>query len=165
MDSLIETFHINWQTLIGQMVNFGIVFVVLWFFALKPLMKVMQERTKKIEKSLADAKQIEENLLQSEEARVAKMMEAKKEAQKILEQASARAEKTKDEMIIKAKEEVGKVVIQGKEQLARDKEEIMKQAKAEIVNLSLLVAEKVLGRAVDKKADAKLAEEVLKEIK
>ena len=57
MDSIIATFHIDWKIIIAQVLNFGVVFGVLYLFALKPLMKVMRERTEKIEKGIKDAKE------------------------------------------------------------------------------------------------------------
>ena len=56
MDSLISTFHIDWHLIVAQAVNFAIVFAVLYWFALKPLGKLMEERKETIEKGLADAK-------------------------------------------------------------------------------------------------------------
>ena len=54
MDSIINTFHIDWKIIIAQAVNFGIVFVVLYIFALKPLNKLMAERAEKIKKGVED---------------------------------------------------------------------------------------------------------------
>ena len=52
MDSLITTFHIDWKIVIAQVINFGIVFAVLYFFALKPLSKLMKEREDIISKAI-----------------------------------------------------------------------------------------------------------------
>ena len=62
MEELIQTFHIDWKLLIAQLINFAIVLFVLWKFAIKPLSKTMDKRTNDIEKSIDDAKKIEENL-------------------------------------------------------------------------------------------------------
>ena len=56
MESIISTFHIDWKIIIAQMINFVIVFVVLYIFALKPLSKLMKERGEKIAKGIDDAK-------------------------------------------------------------------------------------------------------------
>ena len=62
MDSIISTFHIDWKIITAQMVNFGVVFVVLYIFALKPLNKLMTERSEKIAKGVGDAKKSAEML-------------------------------------------------------------------------------------------------------
>ena len=56
MESIISTFHIDWKIIIAQVINFAIVFVVLYIFALKPLSKLMKERSEKIAKGIDDAK-------------------------------------------------------------------------------------------------------------
>ena len=111
MESLIDTFHIDLKLLIAQFINFAIVFAVLYFFALKPLVKVMQERTKKIEKSVDDAKKIEEKLERSEKDYDKKLAEAKKEANAIMEKTHIQAEKKRNEMIAKAKSDIGQIII------------------------------------------------------
>ena len=51
MDSIIETFHLDWKLFLAQVVNFTIVVFVLWRFAFKPLAKNLAERTRTIEKA------------------------------------------------------------------------------------------------------------------
>ncbi len=165
MESLIETFNLNWSMLLAQIINFGIVFLILWYFALKPLIKVMTDRTKKIEQSLADARAIEENLKKAEETRVVKVMAAKKEAEQIIDQARITAEKNQALALVRTKEEVNKIVLEGKKQLAKDREEMIKEARDEISDLVILTTEKVLTGVWDKKLNKKLVEKTLEEIK
>ena len=63
MESIISTFHIDWKIIIAQAFNFGIVFTVLYIFALKPLNKLMAERALKISKGVEDAKLNADTLL------------------------------------------------------------------------------------------------------
>ena len=65
MESIIETFHIDWKIIIAQAINFGVVFVVLYIFALKPLSKLMAERSERISKGIEDAKKSKELLEQA----------------------------------------------------------------------------------------------------
>ncbi|MFO7806922.1 MAG: ATP synthase F0 subunit B, partial [Candidatus Moraniibacteriota bacterium] len=77
MESLISNFHIDAGLLIAQVINFAIIFAALYFFALKPLLAVMKDRTKTIEKSLEDAKKAEENLAKAEEDYNKRIQDAK----------------------------------------------------------------------------------------
>jgi F-type H+-transporting ATPase subunit b len=162
MESLIETFYIDWRLLIAQAVNFAIVFFVLYFFALKPLVKVMNERTRKIEKSLTDAKKVEENLARSEEEYKRKLAEAKKEANKIIEKAKDQAEEKKIQIITKAKEEVGKIINEEKVKIQREKAEVLKEIKREVADLVIMSVEKVLGKKIEKKEDKELIRRMVK---
>lgn len=160
MESLIEVFHVDSKLLLAQAINFGIVFAVLYFFALKPIIKVMGERTKKIEKSLADAEKIEEKLKQTKEEYNAVMAQAKKEANIILEKANMAAEENKKEMVIKAKEEIGQVINQEKANMQTEKANTLKELKKEVAGLVAIALEKIL----EEKLDIKKQKEIIKKM-
>mgnify|MGYP001580267746 CR=1 FL=1 len=161
MGSLIETFHIDLKLFVAQVINFAIVFGVLYFFALKPLMKVMGARTKTIEKSLDDAKKIEENLTKAEEDYKEKINEAKKEASAILAKVMEAAEVKKKETVNKAKEEIGQVINQEKAKIQAEKGQVMKEIKKEVADLVAISLEKILKEKVDYKRDKEIIKEVI----
>lgn len=161
MDSLIETFHIDIKLLIAQAVNFAIVFSVLYFFALKPLMKVMGERTKTIEKSLDDAKKIEENLAKAEEDYKEKINEAKKETSAIIAKAMETAEIKKKESINKAKEEIGQIINKEKAKIQEEKGQVLKEIKKEVADLVAVSLEKILKEKVDHKKDKDIIKKLI----
>ena len=148
--------------MIAQIVNFTIVFLVLYFFALKPLAKVMRERTKKIEKGLTDAKKIEENLAQTKNEYGKKMAIAKKEANEIIEKARLQAEEKKQATIDKAKAEIGQIINEQKEQIQAEKAKTLKEIKKEVASLVIAAAEKVLEQKIDNKEDEKLIKKIVK---
>lgn len=165
MDSLISTFHLDLKLIIAQLVNFTVVAVVLWFFALKPLIKVMSERTKTIEKSLSDAKKIEDRLAKTEAEKRQILEVTKKEAAGILEETNKKAEVNKKEMVDKAKSEIEKLVEKGKYQLASDREKMLSEVKAQVADLVIDATKKVLGEALTKDVDKKVIEDAIKKIK
>lgn len=164
MDELIKTFHLDWKLLIAQLVNFGIVLFVLWKFALKPLMKVMDQRKKEIEKSLDDAKKIEANLIMSNEGREKKILEAKKEAQRLIEEAQAHGQEQGQKLIEEAKAEVQTVIAAAKEQIANEKDRMLKEVKSEVSDLVIQTAKKVLSEVIDKKIDSEIIKQSLKKV-
>jgi F-type H+-transporting ATPase subunit b len=162
MDSLIETFHIDYRLLIAQAVNFAIVFAVLYFFAVKPILKVMRERTSKIEKSLEDAKKIDEKLANTEAEYKKMIAEAKKDAEQILEKAQGQAEERKKATVQKAKEEIGVIINKEKEQMRLEKAQTLKEIKQETMDLVVASLEKILEEKMDGKKDKELIEKILK---
>jgi len=164
MGSLIQTFHLDLKLLIAQFVNFVIVALVLWHFALKPLMKIMNERTNKIEKSLKDAKAIEEKLARIEREKISAINQAKKEAMIIMEKANDSAEEKRQKMLALAKEEVEKIVGEGKKQMAQEKDKMVARAKTEIIDLVILVTKKILGKKIDAKISKELVSEGLAQL-
>jgi len=165
MESLVSTFHLDIKLLIAQVINFAIVFAVLYFFALKPLLKVMAERTGKIEQSLADAKRIEEKLNQAESERKDVINVAKKEAGLIFERVSVEAEEKREEMAAKAKEEIGQIINKEKERMRQEKAETLKEIKAEVADLVVASLEKLLDKKMNSKNDAELIKKIVKNVK
>ena len=149
MDSIIETFHIDWKVIIAQMVNFGIVFVVLYVFALKPLNKLMAERSDKIEKGLTDAKQNEQILTETTMQYDKALADAKVEANRIFQETKKEAEAKKSEMLEETKAQVASLVDGGKKTLEAEKLKMVAEAKKEIVNLAMLATEKITGASKD----------------
>jgi F-type H+-transporting ATPase subunit b len=164
MEELFKTFHVDIKILIAQIINFVIVLVVLFKFAYRPLLKIMNERTGKIEKGLEDAKKAQEQLENAEKDREKRLIQAKKEAKTILEEAQKMAEKNKEETINNAKEESQKVVEQAKSQIAQEKEKMLREVKGEIGNLVVLATEKLISLKIDKTKDGEMINKTIESI-
>jgi len=162
MESLISTFHIDLKLFIAQLINFAIVFSVLYFLAFKPLVKTMAERTEKIDKSLKDADEIEKRLALTEKEREEIIAAAKKQANLIVEEASARGEERKNELVAKAREEIGQVINTEKEKLVRDKSETLKEIKKEVAELVVMTVEKLLSEKMTSDKDRELIKKLVK---
>jgi len=161
MESLIETFHIDYKLLVAQAINFSIVISVLYFFALKPILKVMQERTEKIEKSLADADAIEENMRKTEERYEQTLNEAKKEAAAIMARAGEEAEKKREKMLAKTKEEIGQIINEEKEKMQKEKAQVLREIKSSVTDLVIAITEKVIEKKLSSKEDKELIKKMI----
>lgn len=162
MDSLITTFHIDWKIIVAQAINFGIVLAVLYFFALKPLKKMMDERTANIEGGLNDAKTNSELLTKTKKEYDAIVAGARTEAHTIFQEGKKEAETKKAEMIENAKKEVDNMILNGKKVLESEKAKILEEAKSEIVGLVVKATEKLLESKTDEKFDSNSMNEIKK---
>jgi F-type H+-transporting ATPase subunit b len=162
MDSLVSTFHLDVRLLVAQVVNFGVVFLTLYFFAFKPLFKVMGDRSAKIEKSLKDAAEIEKKLSEAKAEKGDIVAAARKAAQVVLEEAKENGEAKKEELVAKAKEEISQVIAAEKEKLVREKAETIQEIKQEVASLVALSLEKFLGEKIDGKSDMELIKKIIK---
>lgn len=165
MDELIKTFHIDWKLLIAQIVNFGIVLTVLWAFALKPLMRVMNKRTQDIEKSLQDAKEVERKLREAEKTKEEMVLEAKRQSQAILETTSQEAEKMREEKLQATRQELEKITRKAKADLQQEKDKMVREAKEEVGSLIITASSKIIGKNLDTETNKKLIEETVRETK
>jgi F-type H+-transporting ATPase subunit b len=58
---------INWQYLLAQLINFGILFALLSVFLYKPMRRKLDERSAKIKESMEQAEQIKQQLANTEQ--------------------------------------------------------------------------------------------------
>ncbi|MBU2235662.1 F0F1 ATP synthase subunit B [Patescibacteria group bacterium] len=165
MDELVKTFHIDWRLLIAQIINFGIVLGILWYFALKPLMKVMNKRNEDIEQSLKNAEEIEKRLKAAGESKEQMILEAKKESQVIMENANKESEQLKNSKIAETRSEIENIAAKTKASLLADKEKMITDARKEVGGLIIEASSKIIGRNIDSETNRKMVEETVKKIK
>lgn len=153
MDSFISTFHIDWKIIIAQAINFVIVLFVLYYLIVKPLKKLMAERSENIEGGLHDAKANAELLANTKKEYDQVILNARTEANEIFQEGKRDAEAKKAEMMEKAQKEVDNMISSGKKVLLSEKAKIIEEAKQEIVSLVVLSTEKLLETHPDTKSE------------
>jgi len=156
MESLVSTFHIDVKLLIAQLVNFAVVFGVLYWFALRPLAKLMRERSEKIEKGLSDAQENAKKLEEAKEEYKKIISQARVEAERALQMARKDAETARVTGAVQAKEEVERLFSQGKKQLESEKNNMIEEARREVADLVVRTVEKVLPNSVSPMVDSEI---------
>ncbi len=164
MDSLIETFHLDWKLMVAQVVNFAIVFTVLYIFAIKPLMKLMDERGKRIQSGLDNADKQEELLKNAEKEYQAMVAKTNAEAVAKMQEVKREAEAKSHAMMEEAQAEIASAKALGLKQIEAEKQKAMEEIRKEAVTLIISATEKVLGNVAEGKVEAKLVEESIKNI-
>ncbi|MBI2098798.1 F0F1 ATP synthase subunit B [Candidatus Uhrbacteria bacterium] len=165
MELLLEKLGIDWRLFIAQMINFSILLFILYKFLYKPVLGMLERRRETIEKSLEDAKKIEERVVLAAAENEAKIREARIAAGRIVEEASSAAEAVKKEKLLLTRKEVEKIIEQGKEQLAREREEVLRSVREEAGSLVADAVAAVLKDISHEKIDKALIEESLNKIK
>lgn len=165
MESLISTFHLDVKLLVAQIINFAIVFLILYFLIFRPLFTVTAKRTETIDRSLKEAKEIEERLAQTKGEQKRMLVEAKKEAALILEETNRQAEERKQSLVAKAKEEIGQLINREKANMQTEKAETLRQIRAEVGDMIRLSWEKILAEKINKTTDEKIITKALKDLK
>ena len=145
--SVLASLGVNWKLLVAQLVNFGLVLFIMWKWVYTPLLKAIDQRNARIDKGLKDAEAAAAARTGAEQTSDVTIAAARREAQRILEEAQKQADANRAEMKQKTQEELKTLVSQGKEALAAEKEKMVREARAEIAELALSAA----ARALDEK--------------
>ena len=164
MDSLIETFHIDIKIIIAQIINFGIVFFILYYFILKPLLKVMKERSEKIQNGLKFSEQIERDMKEIQEKKEGILSEVQRKADIEFENSKKIAEERKRKMLEDAQKEAQELIVTMRAQGEDERQSIINKSKGDILDLSFAVVAKVLGRKISEKDNKELTEKFIKNI-
>ena len=144
MEQVAQVFGINWKLLLIQGANFGMLLVLMWWLLYRPLVRIIDERQKVIEKGVHDSEKAEQRLKDIEEEKKGILKAAATESDSLIDQATKHAKEKETEIVGDARSR-GDHIIKDAEQKA---EEIRKQAyeasKADIARIAVLSAEKIL---------------------
>lgn len=161
MEELISTFHIDWMLILAQLVNFAIVLFVLKKFAYGPVLKLMDERTNKIEKGLKDAEQSHKKLSEITEKEKEVLVEARKTAQEIVSNAEAMAIKNKEEIVVEAKAQAEKILADSAKKMEQERVQMMQEVKGQVAELIILATGKVIDEKMTTEKDGELINKTL----
>lgn len=145
MEALIGTFHIDWKLMVAQIVNFGIVFGVLFWFVIRPLSKTLKDRKAIIEQSLSDAQKNAILLKEAETAHDEEVSKGRAEAHDLILEIKKTAEEKRTELIEQAEKEVEKIINDGKRSIEQERHKIMDQMQKDVAELVIAATEKVIG--------------------
>lgn len=145
-----------------------IIFLVLAFllykFAWKPLLAMLEKRESTIRQSFVDAEKAREELANVKEDTEKLLAEARMESQEILAASKKNAEKMKEEIVEKAQTKSDALLEDAKKQIQIEKDRAITDVKSEVVNLSFEVAQKLIKKNLTKEDNLKLIDESLKSI-
>ena len=161
---LIEKFGIDLRTLIAQIINFLIVLGVLYAFAYKPILKILRERSEKVEKSLKDAESLERRVAEMEREKEAVILRAKKEAQEVLKQSEHKAQQEGQQLIVKAQGEVKEIIQKARREIQQAKDHLVLEAREDIAQIVVATAEKVIVAKLAREETDHLVQKTLSEV-
>ncbi len=133
-------------------------------FAWNPLLELLDRREEMIRQSLDDAEGAKQELQRLQQESKEILSKARVEAQSILAQTRSEAEKLKGEIKQKAKAEADSILRDAEKQIQVETEKAIAVLKNEVVDLSLLVASKLIKRNLSKEDNQSLIEESLKQV-
>ena len=145
MEEIIHAFGIDGRLIVIQIVNFGLLVLVLWYFLYTPILKLLAEREAKIKKGVEDAEKAELALRDAGEEKKKIVSDAHKNAEEISARAKSFADQKSAE-IVAAAESKAAVVLQNAEKRSEElKAQAHKESEAEIAKVAILAAEKILN--------------------
>lgn len=143
---------------------FVLLLIVVFYFAYKPVKKLIKKRADYVEGKLRNAEQSEKEASQKVEEAQLELKKSRQEALVIVEQAKADANKERQRIHEKAKEEADQEVARAKQEIEQEIEKSKDEIHSQIVDVAFDASKKVLSREVNQKDNEKLIDEFISDL-
>ena len=149
---------------IWTIVTFLVLLTVLAKFAWRPLLQALDTRQNAIRKSLDDAQQAKQELerLNAESAQI--IARSRVEADAIISQSRSDGDRLREELRQKARSESDHIVKNAERQIQLETTRALEQIRHEAVELSVMIASKIIQRNLTKEDNERLIDEALKQV-
>ena len=144
MSELFEVFGVNWKLLAVQSFNFGLLLIVLWHFLYKPVLRIIDDRQRKVAEGVKTAEEADRKLEASETKGKEMMAKASREAEQMVVMARTRAEEKKTEVMKEAEAKAEALLSDAAARAEETQRQALKQSEREITRAAMLAAEKIL---------------------
>jgi len=142
MNALFDAFGIDWRLLIINLLNFGLLLAVLWYFLYGPLTKTLESRRQKMAEGVRNADEAEVRLQEIENARGDMLSAAGKDADEVVAKARSLANDKQRELIAQGEASAQALLSEAQSQAAEMKREAIAESKAEVAKLIVLGMER-----------------------
>jgi F-type H+-transporting ATPase subunit b len=150
--------------LIWGFICFAVVAFVLIKFAFPKLREAVEAREKKIQGDLESAEETKAEAQKQLDDYKKQLAEARSEANRIIEEARQSAEHVRKDITAKAEKDAETIVARAQEQLHAERNRALQELQGQIADLSIELAEKVVGRSLDGKSQRELVDAYIKEV-
>jgi F-type H+-transporting ATPase subunit b len=159
----LATLGINLPTLLAQTINFLILFGLLYLVAYKPILRMFDERSKKVKESVEQTEYIKEQAAHAEEEVKKQLEVASKDGQEVIFRAVKTGEEIRQKVQEEAKKEAESIIARARLEIQRERDDAIDELRKEVADLTILAAGKVIDRSLDKEAHRQLIDKVLED--
>lgn len=162
--ALAGKFGVSWPTLIAQMVNFCVVAAALYFFAVKPVAKTLNERQQKIADGLQYAEEMKAQLAEAERERAEKAKKAAQDAQHILSEAREQSKEMIEQKTQEAAAQAEAIIRKASEATELERQKMLSDVRQEVARLVVATSAKVLAKELSDADKESYADSAAKEL-
>lgn len=164
MPDALERIGVHLPSLAAYLVNFLVLLGVLYLIAYRPFQRMMRERTERVQRGIAHVEAAERMLAEAEVQRERLLHDARQAARAAVESAQRQAEVELAQARRRAQEDAEALGERARGHVKADAEAAREELRAEIGGLTVLAAERVLGRTLDRQMHVELIAEAVREV-
>lgn len=160
---MFEALGINLPGLLTQLVSFLLIFWLLAKFGYPRIVKMLDERARRIQESLDAAEKAKQQAASAAEQVEKEIANARIEGQKLIAEAREAAARFRDDQQERARREADETIVRARADIARERDAAIEQVRGEFAGLAITAAERVISKSLDARAHRDLIEGVLRE--
>lgn len=164
IEQIARTFGVDWSHLIAQIISFSIVCILLYFFAYKRVLTMLEERRQRIAEGLANAEKIKVELARAEAQRQEILSQTNVQATKLIEEARAAAARVQEQETQKAIATAEQIIAKAREAAAADHARMLTELRREVGRLVVQTTATVTGKILTPEDQRRLAEETARQV-
>ena len=145
---------VNFWTALAVLINTLLIYFVGKHFLFEPVKKMMDSRQKEIDDMYAQADEAKAQARAMEAECAQKLSAAAATSEQMVKDAVARGRSREEEIVGRANAEASAILAKAGADIAQEKKKALNEAKNEISDIAMAIAEKVVGRELNR-ADQK----------
>jgi F-type H+-transporting ATPase subunit b len=149
--------------MVWTIITFLIVLWALRRFAFGPIQRMIDQRRDRIREALDEADKARNEARELRELTAKEREEAKLERERILEEARRQSQRLAEQAKERADADLKEQLEKNREELAAENARLREQIRRDVVELTLFAAEKVTGKVLDEDDQRRLIEETIEE--
>ncbi len=154
---------INVPLLITQLISFIILLVVLRLVLYKPILKMLDDRAKRVKESMDQAESVKDQSARAEEEVRKQIQIASQRGQELIAQATLTSDEIRAKAQDLAKKDAEVLIEKARQAIKTERDSSIDDLRQEFAELTILAASKVVGESLDKESHKKLIDKVLRE--
>ncbi|HEY7187785.1 MAG TPA: ATP synthase F0 subunit B [Vicinamibacterales bacterium] len=164
VETLAETFGVNWPHLIAQIISFSIVCALLYWLAYKPVLRMLDARRQQIAQGLENTEKINAALAGIEAQRQGIMAEAQAQSSRLIAEARDVAKRLREQETQRAVSAAEQIVVKAKDAATQEHARMLIELRHEVGRLVVQTTAAVVGKVLTPEDQRRLAEEAAKQL-
>ncbi len=152
------------EELVWGAVSFALVVFLLGWKAWPKIRETIERREATIQQALEDSEAARAEAQKMLEDYKRQLGEARSEANRIIEESRQQAEQVRKDVIARAEHDAEQIVERAQEQIEAERRRTMQELQGQLADLSIELAEKVVGRSLDGETQKDLVDAYIREV-
>lgn len=161
---IFSNFGVTWPKFIAQVILFLVVYWVLNKYAFGPILKMLNERRRRIEEGQHNAERIKKQLAEAELRYQEVLRKANEQATRLLEEARTSSDAISQKQLQQAIKDAEGIIAKAQDTIVQERNKMIYEVKKEMVGLVVNTTAKVVGKVLTPEDQKRLSEETVKQL-